>query len=220
MNNSTVFPSLVILFTANLRANFELMPHMSAMIQRMRSVLLAEGPRPILLLDLGGAWEEGSWECQVTDNRAPYLVLDAMGYAAVHADGLDKNGILELQQSVQTHLLETTLPAQWSWRDMVVHLGPKASAPAVSWAVDPPPSDEAVAKSANGHLRLYPPTGALGFVEVAWPSLEIMQTKTIPFNWDIRPDPSIVACVEFVQREAKAYAERSARPKNQEEADE
>ncbi|MBI5930765.1 MAG: hypothetical protein HY862_15755 [Chloroflexi bacterium] len=220
MSDHSSSPSLMILFTAYLRANFELMPHVSAMIQRMRSALVAENPRPILILDLGGAWNEESWECQVTENRAPYLVLDAMSYAAVNADGLAVEDIMGMQETVQMRLLENTMPARWKWRDMTVYLGPHAAAPAVTWALDDPPFDGAIGVTENGCLRLYPQTGALGFVEAAWPSLEIIQAKTIPLSWDIRPDPSIVACVEFVQREAKSYAERNSRSQNQEEADE
>ncbi len=220
MTDQSQFPSLIVLFTANLRANFELMPHVSAMIQRMRSVLLAENPRPILLMDLGGAWDEDSWDCQVTENRAPYLVLDAMGYAAVHADGLGVEDIMGMQETVQMRLMENTLPVRWKWRDMVVNLGPNAPAPTVTWTLDDSPSDGPIATAADGYLILHPQPGALGFVEATWPSLEIVQAKTIPFSWDIRPDPSIVACVEFVQREAKAYAERNARSQNHEDADE
>lgn len=212
--------SLIVLFTANLRANFELMPHVSAMIQRMRSALLAENPRPILLIDLGGAWEAGSWECQVTENRAPYLVLDAMGYAAVYADGLADEDRWGMQETVELRLMDNTHPSSWKWRDRVVNLGPNAAAPAVTWALNNSPDDGAIATTIDGCLMLYPPSGALGFVEAAWPSLEIVQAKTIPFSWDIRPDPSIVACVEFVQREAKAYAERTARSQHDEDADE
>ncbi len=220
MTDQSQFPSLIVLFTANLRANFELMPHVSAMIQRMRSVLLAENPRPILLMDLGGAWDADSWDCQVTENRAPYLVLDAMGYAAVHADGLGIEDIMGMQETVQMRLMENTQPARWKWRDMVVNLGPNAAAPAVTWGRDDSLSDGVIAEVVGGYLTLYPQLGALGFVEATWPSLEIVQDKAIPFSWDIRPDPSIVACVEFVQREAKAYAERTARSQNHEDADE
>lgn len=212
--------SLIVLFTANLGANFELMPHVSAMIQRVRSALLAEESRPILLIDLGGAWDADSWECQVTENRAPYLVLDAMGYSAVHADGLSEEDRWQMQETVELRLMNNSRPVSWKWRDMVVHLGPDAPAPAVTWAIENSPNEEEIAKTEAGYLMLYPLSGALGFVEAKWPSLEIIQAKTIPFSWDIRPDPSIVACVEFVQREAKAYAERTAQPQQDEDADE
>lgn len=220
MSDHSKFPSLVVLFTANLRANFELMPHVSTMIQRMRSALLAENPHPILLLDLGGAWDAASWECQVTENRAPYLVLDAMGYAAVYADGLRDEDIRGMQETVELRLMDNTRPASWKWRDMLVNLGPNAPLPCVTWAIDDSAADGAIATGIEGCLMLYPQLGALGFVEAAWPSLKIVQAKTIPFSWDIRPDPSIVACVEFVQREAKAYAERTARSQYDEDADE
>jgi hypothetical protein len=205
-------PSLIVLFTADLRANFELLPHVSAMIQRLRSALLSETAKPVLILDLGGVWDNDSWECLVTENRAPYLVLDAMGYAAANADGLDVDGIMGLQEAVQMRLLENTVPYRWQWRDITVNIGPKGAAPCVTWAQSPATGEICTVEA--GCLQLYPQPGALGLVEVSWPELEVLQATAFPFNWDIRPDPSIVACVEFVQNEAKAYAERQSGSKN------
>jgi hypothetical protein len=221
MSDAPAVQSLIVLFTANLRADFARLPRLSSTIQQIRAAL-AQSPRPILLLDLGGAWSADSWVCQATANRAPYLVLDAMSYAAVRADGLDRDAIFGLQSTVQLRLLDDHLTYRWAWREVSVNIGPGGTAPCVTWAApgQQRPSPEAVCLGEHGRLTLFPLSDGLGFVEVVWPRMQVAQTRVIPIDPTARPDPSIVACVEFVEREARAYLDRLARERGRESRDE
>jgi hypothetical protein len=199
---------LIVLFSAHLRADFDLLPRVSSTIQQIRATV-PQARSPILLLDLGNAWAADSWACQVTGNRAPYLILDAMGYTAAHADGLDGSGIVGLQEVVQVRLLDDHRAYRWQRRNLTLNIGPTGEAPCVTWPLGQPfPSNAALYVAEHGRLTLFPQAGALGIVEVEWPQMQVVQATTIPFDRAIRPDPSIAACVGFVEREARFYAEK------------
>lgn len=206
-------PSLTILYTANLQADFDLMPRVFSTIQQVRQSL-PDGGWPFVLLDLGGAWSADAWICRATENRAPYLVLDAMGYNVARADGLDRAGIMGLQEAVQLRLLDDRMVYRWQWQDMSVNIGPRGEKPALTWAV--PAHDETqIDQSADffvaeaGKVTLFSQQGELGMVQVTWPDMEAITARRIAFDDHTRPNPTIAAAIEFVEREARFYAQRN-----------
>jgi hypothetical protein len=163
-----------------------------------------------LLIDTGGVHNPDSWICQTTENRAPYLILDAMGYAVSRADGLDVGGIIGLQAVVQIKLMDNSIVYPWRWRDIIINVGSKGDAPRVSWMSEtsqPLPNDIYTYES-DGHLRLHRVDGALGFIKATLPNLTVLESKRIAFSATARPDPTIVAAIEFVEREAQYYAQK------------
>ena len=40
------------------------------------------------------------------------------------------------------------------------------------------------------------------------PTMSILKSEHIPLNKSVRPDPSIVAAIEFVEREARHYVNK------------
>ena len=201
-----------ILFTANLQGNFALMPYLATALRMARVQSSAESPYMTLVLDLGGAWSADSWLCQATENRAPYLILDAMGYTVVRADGLDVGGILGLRPSVQVKLLDDSVAFSWRKENLSVNIGRPAQAPAIRWALETeePPSPEAWYHHAEGEILLYPPTDYVGKLVVEYPSLTVRASERLPIRAN-RPDPSILEMVKFVEQEARAYQERQSK---------
>jgi hypothetical protein len=200
---------LIILFTSGFQSNFDLMPRVFTTIQQIRGQF-SDPPHPILLLDIGGVHSADSWICQATENRAPYLILDAMGYAVSRADGLDVGGIIGLQEVVQMKLMDDSIVYPWRWRDIIINVGSKGDVPCVTWATNfpSPPPDEIYTHELDGHLRLHSVDGAIGMIRADLPTLTVLESKRIAFSSTARPDPTIVAAIEFVEREAHQYAQK------------
>lgn len=199
---------VTILFTANLRANLAQMPYVATTLRRARHRSASEEPLPTLVLDVGGAWAADAWVCQVTGNRAPYLILDAMGYHVARADGLDVGGILGLREVVSLFLMDDSIVYTWRMQGVTLNVGPKAEPPAVTWPVPLAPAEGGELLDAEaGRLTLYPPDGYVGKAVVEWPSMTVIEAQRVPFATD-RPDPSIIETVKFVEYEARAYHRR------------
>lgn len=200
---------LNIFYTAHLEANFSLMPRLFSTIQQQRHQLSP----PTLLLDIGQVWSAEDWICQATENRAPYLVLDAMGYNAVLADGLDQAGILGLQEAVQLKLLGKNTIFKWHWRDLWLNIGSHAELPKISFAApDQTPPASKFFITEPQHLTLFPPRNEIIWLQVDWPHLNVIDFQSIPFDNDARPDPTIMGAIEFVENEARYYAQRKKGP--------
>ncbi|NDJ85071.1 MAG: hypothetical protein GYB66_04215 [Chloroflexi bacterium] len=196
---------VMILYTANLKADFGLLPRLFTLIQQTRQ-RHHRAPQDTLLLDLGSAWTTQSWICQATENRAPYLVMDAMGYHVIRADGLDVGGIIGLQEVVQARLIDDSVVYRWRQQEVTIHIGPKAGPPCIKWPSDSTPETGTAYTHSPGCLTIYPPHHALGHVTVQWPAMSVQTSEQIPFDRSARPDPSIVAAIEFVESEARYYA--------------
>lgn len=212
MADQTEFNQLNILFTANLQANFDAMPYLATTLRSARIQSSSEAPRPTLVLDLGQAWSPKNWLCQATENRAPYLILDAMGYTVVRADGLDVGGILGLRSSVQVTLLDDSIAHKWRKDNIELNIGRPAQIPAIRWALpdEKPASDQKWYDELEGALLLYPPTDFVGKLVVDYPSLAVIESEQLPIRAN-RPDPSILEMVKFVEQEARAYQARQSK---------
>lgn len=81
MGRAFFMPTLTILHTANLQARFDQMTRLGTLIQRERAAANAE-QRQVLLLDAGGSSTKDIWQSDVTQGRANYLLLEALGYDA------------------------------------------------------------------------------------------------------------------------------------------
>jgi 2',3'-cyclic-nucleotide 2'-phosphodiesterase (5'-nucleotidase family) len=94
-------PTLTVLHTQNLQAQFEQMTRLGTLIQQVRTAAHAE-KRQVLLLDAGGSSSKDVWQSEVTRGRANYLLLEALGYdAAVLAEADWQWGKHDLQRLVE-----------------------------------------------------------------------------------------------------------------------
>lgn len=212
MTDQTQLTKLNILFTANLQGNFGVLPYLATTLRIARMQSSAEISRPTLVLDLGGAWSAENWLCRATENRAPYLILDAMGYTVARADGLDVGGILGLRPSVQVVLLDDSVAFKWRKDDITLNIGRPAQTPAVRWALanEKPTLPEQWYAENEGQILLYPPPDYVGKLVIEYPSLTIIESEQLPIRAN-RPDPSILEMVKFVEQEARAYQERQSK---------
>lgn len=199
-----------LIYTANLRADFERMPRIFTTIQNMRQGF-GTAPHPFLLMDIGGAWSNNVWESRVTEHRAPYLLLDAMGYHVARADGLDLGAIMGLQTVVQTRLIDDTVLFHWQWRDIQIAVGAQAKLkdkPSIGWSMkeQSPSSSDTVFYETNGQkLIIFPLNEHFGYLEIEWPSMMVRSAKQIAFDDHAKPDPTVMATIEYVQSEAQFY---------------
>ena len=196
-----------ILFTANLQADFDFMPYLATIIRQER------GQYPTLLLDVGGAASSDNWLCQATENRAPYIVLDAMGYTLARADALDVGGILGLRGTVNLFLTDNSISYTWRYQDIELNVGPVSAAPCISWTLpdwDVEFGDDIYQQRHEGVLWIAEPDSYLGKIIVNYPSMTVSHSEKIPFVRK-RPDPSIVEMVKFVEWEARAYLKRGGK---------
>lgn len=198
--------AITVLYTANLRANLETLPRVATQLQHIRQSY-GVNPPPFLILDLGGAWSAEQWVSVVTEHRAPYLILDAMGYSVVHADGLNVGGILGLQEVVQTRLIDATISHRWQRRDMTVHIGNKGPRPRIGWS-NTPATPTTFYEHQPQQLLLHPPTHAIGHLNIDYPNLNVLVAHYTPIDPTVRPDPTIVATIDYVAGEARAYAQK------------
>lgn len=185
------------------------MPYLATIIRQERSQL------PTLLLDVGGAASFDNWLCQATENRAPYVVLDAMGYTLARADALDVGGILGLRGTVNLFLTDDSISYTWRYQDIALNVGPVADAPCVTWTApdwEPGFGDEIYQQRDEGVLWIGEPDGYLGKIIADYPAMTVTHSEKIPFVRK-RPDPSIVEMVKFVEWEARAYLKRGGKDK-------
>lgn len=197
-------PRLSILYTANLQGNFSRLPLLFSLIQQTRRRCWEAGTAGVLLVDLGNAFDPDAWLCQTTENRAIYIILDAMGYNTVYADGLDPQNLRALQSIVQVKLLQPPAFYLWRWRDLEICIGPDCTSPSVWWDSLPFVGDFP-AMNRDGHLILYPPPLPLARVDVEYPAMQILYTELLALDPQLFPDPTIIAALDFVTREARAY---------------
>src|SRR5260370_4341111 len=72
---------LTLLHFNDLHGRLEQMPRLFQLARRERAAAQAQGQQ-VLLLDGGDSSDSGRWECAVTQGRANYSLLEAMGVQA------------------------------------------------------------------------------------------------------------------------------------------
>src|ERR1700720_2934933 len=72
---------LTLLHFNDLHGRLEQMPRLFHLARRERAAAQADG-RQVLLLDGGDSSDRQRWECEVTQGRANYSLLEAMGVQA------------------------------------------------------------------------------------------------------------------------------------------
>jgi 2',3'-cyclic-nucleotide 2'-phosphodiesterase (5'-nucleotidase family) len=74
-------PTLTVLHTNDLHGRFEALTRIATLIQRERAQAHGEG-RALLVLDAGDSSSSQVWQSEVTEGRANYVLLEAIGYDA------------------------------------------------------------------------------------------------------------------------------------------
>lgn len=175
-----------LLITAQHRGDFAYLPRLFSQIKQLKRSL--EGK--VFLIDTGLAWSAESWVCVATENRAPYLVMDAMGYNFAFADGLVTESLIRLRMMVQVELLPVGSMIRLTFEDQLLEI-------AVNPALEEP-------TLAGQRLTLnHPARGTIRHMIISQNTLQ--QDHVITVNRKLPPDPTIAGTVEFVEGEARYY---------------
>lgn len=202
-------PSCVtLLYTANLAGELALLPRLFTLIQQERRA--ADGPA--ILLDLGDTGSVESWVCRATQGRAPFLVLDSMGYDGAIIGGPEQTPI---PLSALRHLLgQMIMPViLWNRPFLLTKQG-------VSLTLAPghaPLPDQGLAIRIDRSARTLPAAndaapvlgdvaqGVLARVDLRWPDGIVQAARWISLDADTPADPTTAAVVELVESEARQY---------------
>ena len=193
----------MILYTAQIGGDLQMLPRLHTFLQQIRQ----EQTVPVLLMDLGAASAKGIWHCDVTGGRSTFIVLDGMGYHVANVEGsLAKGQIERLRATItmglvdQQHVWRYDLPPV---RDEGIIVA-AASAPALSLCIVAAPAAETTL--INRTLTLQSVTkGQVGSVRIDMRTQTITSQAIMELPPKLKPDPTIMASVEFVEEEARFF---------------
>jgi hypothetical protein len=221
--------SLVLLYTASLGGQLELLPKLMTRIRQERTA--ATGPT--LLVDLGKSCAVESWICNTTDGRGMLVAMDAMGYDAFHIGAADP--LYTQPGTVQALLgvIQTPLAAgPWHGVSKRKGLVISISARLDQRPMGPDPVDlhvvlqlgkyERADVDYDGQTRFLMLDGGwtdntplLGRLDIALlpddPYIRVVSQSRLDLPTNLMPDPSITGIIEFVESEAR-QAERKRGP--------
>jgi len=174
--------TLHLLVTANSGGDLDYLPRLHTALQTHKKKLVGA----VLLIDSGGAWSAAVEICRLTENRAPYLVMDAMGYDLIFADGLSPADLTRVQAQVAVRL---TTDIRAIIKGEGYHL-----------LLERHPNPAPVLNGEN--LRLpSPPKNAILHLSLTAERLEGFSLLPV----EGQPDPTIAGTIEFVVSEARYY---------------
>jgi len=204
-------PTLTFLATANVRGALHLLPHLFTLIQQEKR----ESGGLCVLLDLGDTCAAAEWVCQDTQGRAPFLVLDSMGYDGAIIGGPEKAPIPIA--SLHRLVSQMVMPL-YVWnraksitkRGVTFTLFPGKPATELEQPVLSIDRSMTTLPDAGAHPPVLPDVeqGVLLRVDVAWPEWTVRNARIVPVTRDTPPDPTISAVVELVESEARFYAQQ------------
>lgn len=172
---------LHLLVTANSAGDLDYFPRLYRVLRDLRARLGGV----IWLIDTGGAWSSDVWLCAATENRAAYLILDAMGYTLAFADGLTLANFDKLSGQVLMRLQPADQIASMTYAEMLLYLG------------------------LGGDTELLnlpqPPKGTIQQLDIDPLSGEVVGQKSHDVPADTLPDATIAATLEFISSEARYY---------------
>ena len=202
--------TLTLLYTANLCGELAILPRLFSLIRREQQA----AQTPALLIDLGDSCVVESWVCEATQGRAPFLVLDSMGYDGAVIGGPERVPIPP--SSLRRLAGDVTLRfVIWNRTATLSRRG--ASVTVVAGSA-PTPDDTGFVRIDRAAATLPDigarpvlgdvPQGHLARVDIALPAWIVRATRLIELTPDVPADPTIAAVVELVESEARSYAQQ------------
>lgn len=179
---------LHLLVTANSAGDLDYFPRLYRALRDLRGRLGGA----VWLIDTGGAWSADEWLCVATENRAAYLILDAMGYTLAFADGLTVANFEKLSGQVLMQLQPADQIAQMTHAEKVLYLGLGGETELLNLPQPP--------KGRIQQLDIDPLSGAL-----IGQTAHDMPLETLP-------DATIAATLEFISSEARYYQKQQQKP--------
>lgn len=189
-----------------------LLPRLFTLIQQERRS--ASGP--VLLLDLGDTGSVESAVCRATYGRAPFLVLDGMGYDAALIGGPERvpiplHALRQLVGQIVMPLVvwDRAVPLVKRGITVTVAAGHAPLMDGKPGGIQVDRSTDRLPISGDPGVTLGDVSqGTLARVDVSWPEWLPQTALLLSVTPDILPDPTIAALVEFVEGEALSYAKQ------------
>lgn len=206
--------AVTVFTTANLRGAIDLLPQLATLILRERRA--AEGIT--LLLDLGDTCSAASWICRATQGRAPFLLLDAIGYDAAFIGGertpIAPDAFRRLRDRIVMPLFLWHRISELTRRDLTFVFAAGSAtlppgAPGFRILRDAP----ALASAEAGTILLGDvPAAHVGRITLRWPECTITAAHAIPLDATEPPEPTIAAVLDLVTEEARSLAQQQGEP--------
>jgi hypothetical protein len=218
-NRTTLSRPLVILYSANLRGDLELLPRLYTFIRQLKQqpadlendvmiCMVEPAHYRTLLLDLGNSCAPGVWHCGATGGRSTLIVLDAMGYDAANVSGfLTAEGRAKLEGNVSVGLVD----AAHTWQDgdvLITNGSLRGDRPGRPYSIHIALTTATSTHLDGNTLYLAPVNaGQLGMAQVtsAGSKLTLAAHEVFDLPATTPPDPTIAATVEFVVSEARLF---------------
>lgn len=184
-----------VFVTAHSHCDLAYLPRLYTYLKHLKKTL--DGP--IVVIDSGVAWSNGEWLSVVTEHRAPYILLDAMGYTAAFCEGLSPDNIEKLHPQLQLQLLA---PSQAT----VISL----STGETITVAQHPQNNQIEAQGQTLYIPLTPHR-TIGYAHIALAPLTVLETQLYQVPATTLPDSTIAGTIEFVQDEARYYQKQKAK---------
>ncbi|MBP8974714.1 MAG: hypothetical protein KBH93_12640 [Anaerolineae bacterium] len=208
--SGSVPQTVTFLATAHLCGELRLLPRLFTLIHRERCS--AQGP--VVLLDLGDTCAVQSWVCRATLGRAPFLVLDSMGYDGALIGGPEQapippSSLRLLAGQMIMPVIIWNRPRTLTKRGVTFTVAPgNAVAPPELPALVVDRSTDALPSPGSSPPVLGDVTqGCLLRVDVAWPAWTVREAQLLAVGDEMPPDPTIAAIVTLVEEEARQLAQ-------------
>ena len=201
---------LTVLYTANLAGQLDLLPKLFSLIQQERQ----EASGPVFLVDLGDTCVVESYLCRETQGRAPFIVLDGIGYDAAVIGGPEKTPIpVSALRSLGGRMVMPVViwnrTREFTKRGIAFMLAPGAQEQAVD-------SNQIIRVDRSvvgpGEVGTSPPVlydvpqGVLGRVDIAVDDWCVHAASHIEMTPELPPDSIVGTLLDFVAHEAQSAA--------------
>jgi hypothetical protein len=202
---------VTLLYTAHLAGEIALLPRLFTLIGQERRA--AAGP--VILLDLGDTCAVEAWICRATQGRAPFLVLDSMGYDGAVIGGpeavpIPPSSLRQLLGKLIMPVIVWNRTRSITKRGVTVTLAPGSdSHPDQGPVIRIDRAAPALPEIGVPGLTLGDVAqGQIARVDMAWPAWTVQSARVTNVEPDTPVDPTVAAVVELVENEARLYAQQ------------
>lgn len=207
MSNAT---TLTVLYTANLEGRLSILPRLFSVIQRERQ----QAGGPVFLLDLGDTCARDVELCRQTEGRAPFLVLDGMGYDTAVIGGPEKtpippSALRRLHDRMVMPVVIWNRVREFSKRQVSFWVAPGDGVPAeAEYVLRVDRSSDEVSAPGSPPVIRDVAYGWLGRVRITWPEWRVETADRVPVPVDAPAEPIISTLLDFVTHEARVSAQQ------------
>ena len=199
--------TLTILYTYGLRGDLQALPTLYTFLQTLKQQHGAN----CLLLDLGASCDEQAWHCNVTNGRSTLIVLDGMGYHAANISDFLADGE---RDKLKTIISTGMVDARHAWRYHVPPIRDEGiiivgePAPALTLCIVAAPAKETKLDNRTLFLKAVE-VNEVGVAQIDLTGMmSLIDNKVLSVPKGLKPDPTIVAAIEFVEDEARYFQQQ------------